>query len=278
MPPRALVVIFAVPPVSSFGPPSKSIFVPAIAVIPARYESSRLPGKALADICGRPMIEHVYRRTASARSIQSVIVATDDERIYRAVQQFGGVARMTSASHQSGTDRIAEIAPELRATVIVNVQGDEPLIEPDMIDEAVAPFSSDVTLMMSTLRRRISDEAERQNPHVTKVVVDRQDCALYFSRAPIPFVRSGSPAAPAWRHIGLYVYRRECLLQLASLPPTAMEKSEALEQLRALEHGVRIRVVETQFDSIGVDTDEDLARVRATFARHAGAIDRAGVG
>jgi len=277
MPSRALVVIFAVPPVSSFGPPSKSIFVPAIAVIPARYESSRLPGKALADICGRPMIEHVYRRTASARSIQSVIVATDDERIYRAVQQFGGVARMTSASHQSGTDRIAEIAPELRATVIVNVQGDEPLIEPDMIDEAVAPFSSDVTLMMSTLRRRIDDEAERQNPHVTKVVVDRQDCALYFSRAPIPFVRSGSPAAPAWRHIGLYVYRRECLLQLASLPPTAMEKSEALEQLRALEHGVRIRVVETQFDSIGVDTEEDLARVRAMFSRQA-TIDGASVG
>jgi 3-deoxy-manno-octulosonate cytidylyltransferase (CMP-KDO synthetase) len=277
MPSRALVVIFAVPPVSSFGPPSKPVFVPAIAVIPARYESSRLPGKALADICGRPMIEHVYRRTASARSIQSVIVATDDERIYRAVQQFGGVARMTSASHQSGTDRIAEIAPELRAEVIVNVQGDEPLIEPDMIDEAVAPFSSDATLMMSTLRRRIDDEAERQNPHVTKVVVDRQDCALYFSRAPIPFVRSGSPAAPAWRHIGLYVYRRECLLQLASLPPTAMEQSEALEQLRALEHGVRIRVVETQFDSIGVDTDEDLARVRTTFARQA-AIDGASVG
>jgi 3-deoxy-manno-octulosonate cytidylyltransferase (CMP-KDO synthetase) len=277
MPSRAVVVIFAVPPVSSFGPPSKSVFVPAIAVIPARYESSRLPGKALADICGRPMIEHVYRRTASARSIQSVIVATDDERIYRAVQQFGGVARMTSPSHQSGTDRIAEIAPELPATVIVNVQGDEPLIEPDMIDEAVAPFSSDATLMMSTLRRRIDDEAERQNPHVTKVVVDRQDCALYFSRASIPFVRSGSPAAPAWRHIGLYVYRRECLLQLASLPPTAMEQSEALEQLRALEHGIRIRVVETRFDSIGVDTDEDLARVRATFARQA-TIDGASVG
>jgi 3-deoxy-manno-octulosonate cytidylyltransferase (CMP-KDO synthetase) len=222
------------------------------------------------------MIEHVYRRTASARSIQSVIVATDDERIYRAVQQFGGVARMTSQSHQSGTDRIAEIAPELRATVIVNVQGDEPLIEPDMIDEAVAPFSSDATLMMSTLRRRIDDDAERQNSHVTKVVVDEQDCALYFSRAPIPFVRSGSPAAPAWRHIGLYVYRRECLLQLASLPPTAMEKSEALEQLRALEHGIRIKVVETQFDSIGVDTAEDLARVRTTFARQA-TIDGASV-
>jgi 3-deoxy-manno-octulosonate cytidylyltransferase (CMP-KDO synthetase) len=277
MPSRALVVIFAVPPVSSFGPPLNSVFVPAIAVIPARYQSSRLPGKALADIGGRPMIEHVYRRAAAARSIASVIVATDDERIYRAVQSFGGVAHMTSPSHQSGTDRIAEIAADLRATVIVNVQGDEPLIEPEMIDQAVAPFSSDATLMMSTLRRRIDDEDERQNPNVTKVVVDGQDSALYFSRAPIPFVRSGSPAAPAWRHIGLYAYRRECLLMLAALPPTANEKSEALEQLRALEHGIRIKVVETEFDSIGVDTAEDLARVRATFARHAG-IDRATVG
>jgi 3-deoxy-manno-octulosonate cytidylyltransferase (CMP-KDO synthetase) len=257
------VVIFAVPPVSSFGPSLTSPFVSTIAVIPARYASSRLPGKALADICGKPMIEHVYRRTASARSIESVIVATDDERICRAVEAFGGIARMTSPSHQSGTDRIAEIAAELPASLIVNVQGDEPLIEPAMIDEAVAPCLSDPALMMSTLRRRIEDEAERQNPNVTKVVVDRDDFALYFSRAPIPFVRSGSPPATAWRHVGLYVYRRECLMQLAALPPTAMEKSEALEQLRALEHGVRIKVVETQFDSVGVDTSEDLARVRA---------------
>jgi 3-deoxy-manno-octulosonate cytidylyltransferase (CMP-KDO synthetase) len=263
---RALVVIFAVPPVSSFGPPLQSVFVPAIAVIPARYDASRLPGKALADIGGRPMIEHVYRRTASARSIQSVIVATDDERIFRVVHAFGGVARMTSPSHQSGTDRIAEIASGLDAAVIVNVQGDEPLIEPEMIDEAVAPFSADSTLMMSTLRRRIEDEAERHNPNVTKVVVDRHDCALYFSRAPIPFVRSGSPAATAWRHIGLYAYRRECLLRLAALPPTAMEKSEALEQLRALEHGIRIKAIETKYDSLGVDTPEDLEHVRRLLA------------
>jgi len=261
----AVVVKFAVPPVSSFGPPINSAFVSAIAVIPARYASSRLPGKALADIGGKPMIEHVYRRAASARSVESVIVVTDDERICRAVRAFGGVARMTSPAHQSGTDRIAEIASDVSAALIVNVQGDEPLIEPAMIDEAVAPFSSDSTLMMSTLRRRIDDETERQNPHVTKVVVDRDDFALFFSRAAIPFVRPGSPAAPAWRHVGLYVYRRECLMKLAALPPTEMEKSEALEQLRALEHGVRIKVVETRFDSIGVDTDEDLARVRATI-------------
>lgn len=263
---RAVVVRFAVPPVSSFGPPLNSPFVSAIAVIPARYASFRLPGKTLADIHGRPMIEHVYRRAAAARSIASVIVATDDERVLRAVEAFGGVARMTSPGHQSGTDRIAEVASSLQAALIVNVQGDEPLIEPAMIDEAVAPFAADASLMMSTLRRRIEDESERQNPHITKVVVDNDDFALYFSRAPIPFIRAGSPAAPAWRHVGLYVYRRECLMRLASLPPTAMEKSEALEQLRALEHGIRIKAVETQFDSIGVDTAEDLARVRAAFS------------
>jgi len=273
----AVVVIFAVPPVSSFGPPFNSAFVSAIAVIPARYASSRLPGKALAEIGGKPMIEHVYRRTASARSIQSVIVVTDDERIFRAVHAFGGVARITSPSHQSGTDRIAEIAPDLSASLIVNVQGDEPLIEPAMIDEAVAPFSSDPALMMSTLRRRIDDETEKENPNVTKVVVDQNDFALYFSRAPIPFVRPDSPTAPAWRHVGLYVYRRECLMKLAALPPTRMEKSEALEQLRALEHGIRIKVIETRFDSIGVDTAEDLARVRVAIDSESTKA-RAGVG
>lgn len=209
------------------------------------------------------MIEHVYRRTAAARSISSVIVATDDERIHRTVLAFGGDSRMTSAAHQSGTDRIAEVAADLQCDLIVNVQGDEPLIEPAMIDEAVAPFASDRGLMMSTLRRRIEGSADAQNPNVTKVVVDRDDFALYFSRAPIPFVRAGCAAAPAWRHVGLYVYRRDLLMRLAGLPPTAMEQSEALEQLRALEYGIRIKAVETTFDSIGVDTAEDLERVRS---------------
>ena len=211
------------------------------------------------------MIEHVYRRASAARSIASVVVVTDDERIHQAVLAFGGESRMTSTSHQSGTDRIAEIAPSLACDVIVNVQGDEPLIEPAMIDEAVAPFAGDPSLLMSTLRRRIEHEAERQNANVTKVVVDRDDFALYFSRAPIPFVRPGCPAAPAWRHVGMYAYRRECLMRLAALPPSAMERSEALEQLRALEHGIRIKTLETQFESIGVDTAEDLERVRAMF-------------
>jgi len=212
------------------------------------------------------MIEHVYRRAAAARSIASVIVATDDERIHRAVRAFGGDSRMTSSSHQSGTDRIAEVAAGLTCTLVVNVQGDEPLIESAMIDEAVAPFSADTSLMMSTLRRRIDDNADRENPNVTKVVVDRDDFALYFSRAPVPFTRANCRPAPAWRHIGLYVYRRECLLRLAALPPTEMERAEALEQLRALEYGIRIKAVKTEFDSIGVDTAEDLARVRTALA------------
>jgi 3-deoxy-manno-octulosonate cytidylyltransferase (CMP-KDO synthetase) len=215
------------------------------------------------------MIEHVYRRAAAASSIASVIVATDDERIHRAVLAFGGESRMSSASHQSGTDRIAEIAADLQCDLIVNVQGDEPLIEPAMIDQAVAPFATNPRLMMSTLRRRIDDAADIGNPHMTKVVVDRDGFALYFSRAPIPFVRQGCPPAPAWLHVGLYVYRRDCLLRLASLPPTAMEQSEALEQLRALEYGIRIKTVETTFASIGVDTPEDLEHARRIYAaRH----------
>ena len=212
------------------------------------------------------MIEHVYRRAAAARSIDTVIVATDDERIVRAVEAFGGRAQMTSPSHQSGTDRLAEVARTVEADLIVNVQGDEPLIEPAMIDAAVAPFSHDPALQMSTLRRRITDDSELRNPNVTKVVVDRGGYALYFSRAPIPFARAGSAPAAAWRHVGLYVYRRGCLLELASLPPTPMERAEALEQLRALEHGIRIKAIETQHDSIGVDTPDDLERVRQVLA------------
>jgi 3-deoxy-manno-octulosonate cytidylyltransferase (CMP-KDO synthetase) len=211
------------------------------------------------------MIEHVYRRAADARSVSSIMVATDDERIASAVRAFGGDVRMTSPAHQSGTDRIAEVARSLACDLIVNVQGDEPLLEPAMIDEAVSAFDGNPSLAMSTLRRRIEDPAELQNPNVTKVVVDRDDYALYFSRAPIPHVRPGATPADAWRHIGLYVYRRDCLLRLASLPATALEQSEALEQLRALEHGIRIKALETQYDSVGVDTPDDLERVRQQF-------------
>jgi 3-deoxy-manno-octulosonate cytidylyltransferase (CMP-KDO synthetase) len=217
------------------------------------------------------MIEHVYRRAAAAASVSRVIVATDDRRIVDAVQAFGGEARMTSAAHQSGTDRLAEVAASLDCDVVVNVQGDEPLLAPETIDAAVSAFSTTTAdsappLEMSTLRRRITDPAELQNPNVVKVVVDASGFALYFSRAPIPFTRTGQPAAEAWAHIGLYVYRRDTLLRLAALPPTAMERAEALEQLRALEYGIRIKAVETRHDTIGVDTREDLERVRAMVA------------
>ena len=227
---------------------------------------ARLPGKALAEIAGRPMIEHVYRRAAAATSVSRVIVATDDRRILEAVERFGGEAVLTAASHQSGTDRLAEVAAALDCDLVVNVQGDEPLLAPETIDAAVAPFAADPALQMSTLRRRISDPAELQNPNVTKIVVDRDGFAMYFSRAPIPFTRPGQPPVTAWAHIGLYVYRRACLLRVAALPQTALERAEALEQLRALEYGIRIKAIETTHDTIGVDTREDLARVRALLA------------
>jgi 3-deoxy-manno-octulosonate cytidylyltransferase (CMP-KDO synthetase) len=212
------------------------------------------------------MIEHVYRRAAAARTVSRVIVATDDERIAAAVTAFGGDAVMTSASHQSGTDRLAEVAASLECDLVVNVQGDEPVLAPETIDAAVAPLLTDPRIEMSSLRRRITDPAEHEDPNVTKVVVDLRGDALFFSRAPIPYTRPGQPPAPAWAHIGLYVYRRDTLLRLAGLAPTAMERAEALEQLRALEHGIRIRIVKTAYASIGVDTPDDLARVRALLA------------
>ncbi len=212
------------------------------------------------------MIEHVYRRAAAARSITRVIVATDDARIKSAVERFGGEAMMTSATHQSGTDRLAEVAQTLDADVIVNVQGDEPLLDPAMIDEAVAPLAADPSIEMTTLRRRIEDPADFDDPNIVKVVVDRDGFALYFSRASIPFLRSGPRTGDGWRHVGLYVYRRDCLLRLASLPQTALERAEALEQLRALENGIRILAMETRFDTIGVDTPADLDKVRQLAA------------
>jgi 3-deoxy-manno-octulosonate cytidylyltransferase (CMP-KDO synthetase) len=212
------------------------------------------------------MIEHVYRRAAAAAAVSRVIVATDDVRILEAVRRFGGEAVMTKASHQSGTDRLAEVAASLDCDIIVNVQGDEPLLAPETIDAAVAPLAADPALEMSTLRRRIADAAELQNPNVTKVVVDQEGFAMYFSRAPIPFTRPGQPSVDAWAHIGLYVYRRACLLRVAALPQTALERAEALEQLRALEHGIRIKAIETAHDTIGVDTPEDLERVRTLLA------------
>lgn len=215
------------------------------------------------------MIEHVYRRVAQASSVGAVLVATDDERVQAAVEAFGGRVVLTDPRHPSGTDRVAEAVAGLECDLVVNVQGDEPLVEPAMIEAALAPFAENPALEMSTLCRRMDDPARAASPHVTKVVVDRHGYALYFSRAAIPFVRDGGTPAVRYEHIGLYVYRRRCLLALASLPPTPLERAEQLEQLRPLEAGVRIRVVETTYPSMGVDTAEDLERVREIVAARA---------
>jgi 3-deoxy-manno-octulosonate cytidylyltransferase (CMP-KDO synthetase) len=238
-----------------------------LAVIPARFHSTRLPGKILADIAGKPMIEHVYRRAAAASHVHAVIVATDDERITAAVRAFGGAALMTRADHVSGTDRIAEVVSGLACRAVVNVQGDEPLIEPETIDAAIAPLLADASVEMSTLSRPFQSLEEFKSPHVVKVVTNLSGDALYFSRAPIPAsapsAALGSSAPSVARaHVGLYVYRRETLLKLAAAPAAPLEIEESLEQLRALAHGIRIRVVETRHVAAGVDTPEDLDRVR----------------
>ena len=259
---------FAVHPVPTRSSTETPPVARIVAIIPARYASTRLPGKPLADIGGRPMVEHVYRRAASAVLVETVMVATDDERIATAVTAFGGHARMTRAGHQTGTDRLAEVADTLACDVVVNVQADEPLIEPDMID-AVAACLDDPTVSMATLRCRIQDAADLEDPHVVKVAVDRDGYALYFSRAPIGLDRTtgGGPAAPpVYKHIGLYAYRRPFLLALSLLEPTPLERAERLEQLRALEYGYRIMTTETERDPIGVDTPEDLERVRRLVA------------
>ena len=213
----------------------------------------------LADIVGKPMVEHVYRRASQAPGVDAVVVATDDKRIAHAVETFGGVVRLTQPGHRTGTDRVAETARDLRCEIIVNVQADLPLVEPEMIAEVIAPFTADDAVQMSTLRQAISDPADYDNPNVVKVVVDRTGDALYFSRSKIPYCREDGVC---FKHIGLYGFRREFLLTFAALQQTPLERAESLEQLRALEHGYRIRAVETQFESVEVDTPEDLERVR----------------
>jgi 3-deoxy-manno-octulosonate cytidylyltransferase (CMP-KDO synthetase) len=237
-----------------------------LAVIPARFHSTRLPGKILADIAGKPMIEHVYERAAAASRVHGVIVATDDERIAAAVRGFGGAAIMTRQDHVSGTDRIAEAVSQLPCRAVVNVQGDEPLIEPETIDAAIAPLLADASVEMSTISRPFTSLEEFNSPHVVKVVTNVAGDALYFSRAPIPGSVSsvGRDKAPSVSsaHVGLYVYRRETLLKLAAAPAAPLELEESLEQLRALVLGIRIRVVQTRHTAAGVDTPEDLERVR----------------
>ena len=237
----------------------------SICVIPARYSSTRLPGKPLKDICGKPMICRVWERASRAKSVAEVIVATDDERILSAVEKNFGRAMMTRADHKTGTDRLAEVAEKFSdAEVVVNVQGDEPLIEPSLIDELVALFVADENLQMATVATELTDENEMKNPNNVKVVLDKNNDALYFSRSLIPFPRNVGKSK-IFKHIGIYAYRRNFLLAYAKMEPTPLEQSESLEQLRALENGFKIRVIKSSCKFIGVDTEEDLKLVNKIY-------------
>jgi 3-deoxy-manno-octulosonate cytidylyltransferase (CMP-KDO synthetase) len=250
-----------------------------VAIIPARYAATRLPGKPLSDIHGKSMIERVHERARAARQLDRVIVATDDERIASVVRGFGGEAVLTSPEHATGTDRLAEAVRDLDAEIVINVQGDEPLLDPAGIDAVAEALVADPTLEMATLSVPLSSADEMLLTSVVKVVTDERGDALYFSRSPIPHVRQGAGSDAraaaaaaverglARKHVGLYGYRREALLRFAALPPSPLEEAEGLEQLRALAHGMRIRVVARDGDSgVAVDTAEDLERVRALIA------------
>ncbi len=246
-------------------------------IIPARWASSRFPGKPLAPICGKPMIQWVVEKARKASLVSEVIVATDDKRIADVVAAFGGRAVMTSAGHPSGTDRIAEVAEGLEYDIVVNVQGDEPLIPPENIDLAVRPLMNDRSITVSTLMMRITGIEDIFDPNIVKVVVDREGLALYFSRAPIPYDRDDwrdmrsrenkNPVTfPVYKHIGLYAYAKDFLMQFPRLPSSMLESVEKLEQLRILENGISIKVMETDKISLGVDCPEDLVKVERLLA------------
>lgn len=260
----------------------------AVGVIPARYGSSRLPGKPLAELQGKPLLYYVYRRASRARTLNEVLIATDDERIFAAAKGFGARVVMTRGDHRSGTDRIAEVADRLDADLIVNIQGDEPLIDFTAIDQAVESLQSEREADMATLKTSLLQTDELWNPNVVKVVTDINHYALYFSRSPVPYVRSLFPEGSDpkeelqrkpellrmfYRHIGLYVYRRNFLLRFTRWSPTPLELSEDLEQLRALEHGARIKVIQSDLSITGIDTPEDLERIRKLVGNNPGLLE-----
>lgn len=245
-----------------------------VGVIPARYGSSRFEGKVLADIAGKPMIQWVYERAKQSKTLDELFVAVDDPRVQSVVEGFGGKAILTEVHHKSGTDRIAEVVEKMAADIIVNIQGDQPLIDPNMIDEAVQPMIDNPEIQMSTLKREI-EEDEFNDPGVVKVVVDEKDFALYFSRSLIPYPRYDENMR-IYEHVGLYVYRKDFLLEISKMPQGYLEKIESLEQLRVLEKGYKILVVETKMDKaagISVDTPEDLERVERLIDKMKGLSD-----
>lgn len=248
-----------------------------VAIIPARYSSTRFPGKPLATIGGKPMVQHVYESASKTGGLDRVLVATDDPRILETVKNFGGEAVLTSKNHASGTDRLAEVAKKLKAEWVINVQGDLPFVRPQTISRTLRPLRRDRSLFMGTARTPIYRKEEWLNPNVVKVVTDVQGFALYFSRAPIPYIREqtqaggrfSSAAGPrgrriwGYRHVGIYAYRRDFLLKFSRLRPTPLERVEGLEQLRALAHGFRIRVMDVEEPAVEVDTPEDLKKAEA---------------
>jgi 3-deoxy-manno-octulosonate cytidylyltransferase (CMP-KDO synthetase) len=234
-----------------------------VVVIPARFGSTRLPGKPLVSLAGKPMIQRVYERARMAKKVDRVIVATDDERIVKAVETFGGEARMTRADHRTGTERVAEVAAHVEGEVFVNVQGDEPLLDPVAVDTAVNALLEEVPAMIATVATPIKTAADIMDPNVVKTVLDFDGNALYFSRAPIPWVRDTASKVQVrhLKHLGLYVFQRDALLEYPTLPQGDLERVEQLEQLRWLENGWKIRVAEVEHDAMSVDVPEDVARV-----------------
>jgi len=248
--------------------------VETLGVIPARYQSSRLAGKVLLEIAGKPLIQHVYERARKAKQLDDLWIATDEPRVQRVASSFGAKVVMTSPAHASGTDRVAEVVRKTKAKQVVNIQADEPLVAPAMVDLLVETLKGEPKEVgMATLcrpLRRLVDQKDLANPHVVKVVMDLKGYAIYFSRSAIPFHRipSSFRSPRYFKHLGFYAYRREFLLRLTAMEPTPLELSEGLEQLRALENGEKIRVVVSPFDTIGVDTYEDLERVRRILEKH----------
>jgi 3-deoxy-manno-octulosonate cytidylyltransferase (CMP-KDO synthetase) len=244
-----------------------------LAIIPARFASLRLPGKPLASIAGKPMIQHVVERVQRAQLVKSILVATDDERIQKAVEGFGGKAILTRPDHRTGTDRVAEVATHVEAELYVDIQGDEPLIDPGTIDAVVSAMLEDESVQIATPCSAITLPNEIMDPNIVKVVSDFDGNSLYFSRAPIPWVRDtkATVAVRHWKHIGLYAFRRDTLLEFPTLPPGELEHVEQLEQLRWLENGFRIRVVETEYDAVSVDVLADIERVEKLLREQASA-------
>lgn len=243
----------------------------AIGVIPARYASTRFEGKVLADLGGKPVIQHVYERARQAKLLDDLIVACDDERVKAAVLKFGGKAILTSPDQPTGTDRLSEVVNPLDVKVVVNIQGDEPFVQPTMIDNIVLELLNNAKIGMVTLIKKIEDEKELHDHNIVKVVVDKDGYALYFSRNPIPFVRDKSLQRPLleayafYKHIGLYGYTKDFLFTFKNLPKSNLEEAEKLEQLRALEHGYKIKTIVTKFDTVGIDTPEDLEKAKEYF-------------